>query len=83
MGEEELLVPWDYLCGHMGEEGAYRTTFVAFRGSLNQLAFPLSWVIVLAGVQPNGSFVLFLLAVGKLLLVLPDACLSLPVCVLP
>lgn len=64
----------------MSEEGAYRTTFVAFRGSLNQLALPLSWVIVLAGVQPN-SFVLFLLAVGNFLFYLMS--LSLPVCVLP
>lgn len=69
----------------MSEEGVYRTTFVTFWGSLNQLALPLSWVIVLVGVQQNG-FALFLV-VGKLLLVLPGASLSLfslslPVCVL-
>ena len=55
----------------------YRTTFVACRGSLNQLALPLSWVIVLAGVQQNGVFVLFFLAVGKLHLALPGVCVSL------
>lgn len=64
----------------MSEEGAYRTTFVAFRGSLNQLALPLSWVIVLAGVQPNGSFVLFLLGVGNFLFYLMHVSLSPSMC---